>query len=222
MCIRDRDDLARLAPPDRLRLRLTGRVKVNCKVEGAGGTTAESLPKVSAASAETARLAMQQFAANGIETSGKTPYVPSVDGEYDPRFSGEISLDGLRVNQLLLAPRLAGEIRASVEGVGMNARGRADEHFRFELENPASVPADGVAAEPAAEPPAPSVSMSIRRGLLNAAMEASDGRGDVRVAVCASTTSSSRLCAAASSARSCLWISEKSSAPRRSACSSRG
>ena len=176
------DDLARLAPPDRLRLRLSGRVKVNGKVEGAGGTTAESLPKVTAASAETARLAMQQFAANGIETSGKTPYVPSVDGEYDPRFSGEISLDGLRVNQLLLAPRLAGEVRASVEGVGMNARGRADEHFRFELENPASVPADGVAAEPAAEPPAPSVSMSIRRGLLNAAMEASDGRGDVRVA----------------------------------------
>jgi hypothetical protein len=175
------DDLARLAPPDRLRLRLSGRVKVNGKVEGAGGTTAESLPKVTAASAETARLAMQQFAANGIETSGKTPYVPSVDGEYDPRFSGEISLDGLRVNQLLLAPRLAGEVRASVEGVGMNARGRADEHFRFELENPASVPADGV-AEPAAEPPAPSVSMSIRRGLLNAAMEASDGRGDVRVA----------------------------------------
>ena len=61
------------------------------EVEGAGGATAESLPKVTSASAATARLAMQQFAVNGIDATPKTPYVPSMDDEYDPRFSGDVS-----------------------------------------------------------------------------------------------------------------------------------
>lgn len=175
------DDLARLAPPDRLRLRLSGRVKVKGKVEGAGGATAESLPKVTPASAATARLAMQQFAVNGIDATPKTPYVPSTEDEYDPRFSGDVSLEGLRVNQLLLAPRLAGEVQASVEGVSMSARGRADEHLNFRFENPAAAESAD-AAEPGEEPLPPSVSVSIRRGLLKAEMEASDGRADLNVA----------------------------------------
>jgi len=175
------DDLARLAPPDRLRLRLSGRVKVKGEVEGAGGATAESLPKVTSASAATARLAMQQFAVNGIDATPKTPYVPSMDDEYDPRFSGDVSLEGLRINQLLLAPRLAGEVQASVEGMSMSARGRADEHLNFRFENPAAVESAD-AAEPGEEPLPPSVSVSIRRGLLKAEMEASDGRADLNVA----------------------------------------
>lgn len=193
------DDLARLAPPDRLRLRLTGGMKVKGSVEGAGGATADSLPKVTPASMETARLAALQFAANGIETTPKSPYIPSADGAHDPRFSGEVSLEGIRVNQLQLAPRLAGEVEASVQGASMNARGRADEHLRFQLDIPAAssasattsistststpvnTPSDG-ARNHGVESPAPAVSVSIRRGLLRAEFGASDGRGDVEVA----------------------------------------
>lgn len=189
------DDLARLAPPDRLRLRLSGRMKVKGSVEGAGGASADSLPKVTPASVETARVAALQFAANGIDTTPKAPYTPSVDGKYDPRFIGEASLEGLRVNQLLLAPRLAGEVEASVRGASMNARGRADEHLRFQLDIPAAAAAPASTSDAASdvattadsaaeevESPAPSVSVSIRRGLLRAEVGASDGRGDVEVA----------------------------------------
>ena len=95
------DDLARLAPPDRLRLRLSGSSKVNGVVEGAGGASAESLPAATPASIATARAAARQFAAHGIENISKHPYVPSPDGVYDPKFSGEVSLEGLRVNQLV-------------------------------------------------------------------------------------------------------------------------
>ena len=110
---------------------------MNGVVEGAGGASAESLPAATPASIATARAAARQFAAHGVENVSKHPYVPSPDGVYDPNFSGEVSLEGLRVNQLLLAPRLAGEVKASIEGVSMDARGRADEHLRFNLKNPA-------------------------------------------------------------------------------------
>ena len=172
------DDLARLAPPDRLRLRLSGSSKVNGVVEGAGGASAESLPAATPASIATARAAARQFAAHGVENISKHPYVPSPDGVYDPKFSGEVSLEGLRVNQLLLAPRLAGEVKASIEGVSMDARGRADEHLRFNLKNPAP----DATTSAGLEHPQPSVSMSIHRGLLKADVEASDGRGNMQVA----------------------------------------
>lgn len=172
------DDLARLAPPDRLRLRLSGSAKVNGKVEGAGGASAASLPTATPATIATAREAARQFAIHGIDSNSKSPYVPSPDGVYDPRFSGEVSLEGLRMNQLLLAPRLAGEVKASIEGVSMDARGRADEHFRFQLKTPAP----DATTTAGLEQPQPSVSMSIHRGLLKADMEASDGRGNMQVA----------------------------------------
>ena len=213
------DDLARLAPPDRLRLRLSGRVKVKGEVEGAGGATAESLPKVTSASAATARLAMQQFAVNGIDATPKTPYVPSMDDEYDPRFSGDVSLEGLRINQLLLAPRLAGEVQASVEGMSMSARGRADEHLNFRFENPAAVESAD-AAEPGEEPLPPSVSVSIRRGLLKAEMEASDGRADLNVAGLRLDDLELASFVDASSAPNSPWTFARSLGQRRSACSS--
>ena len=171
------DDLARLAPPDRLRLRLSGSSKVNGVVEGAGGASAESLPAATPASIATARAAASHFFEHGVENISKHPYVPSPDGVYDPKFSGEVSLEGLRVNQLLLAPRLAGEVKASIEGVSMDARGRADEHLRFNLKNPAP---DATTCA-GLEQPQPSVSMSIHRGLLKADVEASDGRGNMQV-----------------------------------------
>ena len=60
----------------------------------------------------------------------------------------------------------------------MDARGRADEHLRFNLKNPAP----DATTSAGLEQPQPSVSMSIRRGLLKADVEASDGRGNMQVA----------------------------------------
>jgi hypothetical protein len=91
------DDLARLAPPDRLRLRLSGRVRVKGSVEGAGGADADSLPKVTAASAATARAAAAQFAANGIDIAvpgAPYPYTTTVGGAAHPKFSGDVSMVG--------------------------------------------------------------------------------------------------------------------------------
>jgi hypothetical protein len=179
------DDLARLAPPDRLRLRLSGSVKVKGSVEGAGGATAASLPKVTPASRDAANKAADAFSLSGVDHAPSSPYVCSPDGKDDPVFKGKVNLDGFRVNQLQLAPRLAGEVDASLSAVNVNARGRADEHLRFRFDNPAAAPAassSAPAATDAQEPPASAMSMSIRRGLLRAEVSGSDGRGVLDVA----------------------------------------
>ena len=174
------DDLARLAPPDRLRLRLSGRVNVKGDVDGAGAAAEASLPRATPASVKAARQALAQLATHGIDTTPSVPYTPSVDGEYEPQFSGKVSLEGLRVNQLSLAPRLSGEVEASKEGASINARGRADELLRVEMDIPN---VDSIQpTEESAEGPQPSVSVSIRRGLLRADLDASDGRGELDIA----------------------------------------
>ena len=174
------DDLARLAPPDRLRLRLSGRANVTGTVDGAGAAAEESLPRATPASVKAARQALAQLAKHGIDTTPTVPYTPSAFGEYEPQFSGKVSLEGLRVNQLSLAPRLTGEIEASKEGASINARGRADELLRVELDIPA-VDSMQRTGDPT-EGPQPSVSVSIRRGLLRADLDASDGRGELDIA----------------------------------------
>ena len=42
------------------------------------------------------------------------------------------------MNQLQLALKLAGEIQASGSGASMDATGRADEHFRFQVHMPSA------------------------------------------------------------------------------------
>ena len=130
-------------------------------------------------------------------------YTPSAFGEYEPQFSGKVSLEGLRVNQLSLAPRLTGEIEASKEGASINARGRADELLRVELDIPA-VDSMQRTGDPT-EGPQPSVSVSIRRGLLARTSTHPMDAGSSTSQASAWTTWSLRRSAAASSAERFRW-----------------
>ncbi|XP_050388315.1 protein TIC236, chloroplastic isoform X2 [Argentina anserina] len=49
---------------------------------------------------------------------------------------GEVSISGLKLNQLMLAPQLAGSLSISTEGIKLDARGRPDESLVVEFVGP--------------------------------------------------------------------------------------
>ncbi|PKU85008.1 uncharacterized protein LOC110096282 isoform X2 [Dendrobium catenatum] len=65
------------------------------------------------------------------------PYLHMVDSD-KPRLSGEVSLSGIKINQLMLAPQLAGSLSISHDAIKLDAMGRADENLSIEVIGPIS------------------------------------------------------------------------------------
>ncbi|EPS62501.1 hypothetical protein M569_12289, partial [Genlisea aurea] len=62
--------------------------------------------------------------------------VPLINGEDAKSISGDISISGLKLNQLMLAPQLAGMLNITSNGIKFNATGRPDESFTIEYIGP--------------------------------------------------------------------------------------
>ncbi|XP_020578996.1 uncharacterized protein LOC110023769 isoform X1 [Phalaenopsis equestris] len=80
------------------------------------------------------------FRATGkLKFQGKVvrPSLPLVDSD-KPRLFGEISLSGIKINQLMLAPQLAGSLSVSHDAIKLDAMGRADENLSVEVIGPLS------------------------------------------------------------------------------------
>ena len=54
-------------------------------------------------------------------------------GHTHSALTGELQLEGLRINQLTLARRLAGTLELKQGGVRVVTKGRPDEHFNIEV-----------------------------------------------------------------------------------------
>ena len=108
--------------PTQLHLKMSGKVKlagqVQVKREG-GGMDGEAKSQGEGVGAP-------------VKGSGSAKGVHASDG--GPRFAGEVSLQGIRVNQLLLGANIAGHVHASPTSLELRTTGvRTDEAFHLRL-----------------------------------------------------------------------------------------
>ncbi|KAL3650861.1 hypothetical protein CASFOL_007264 [Castilleja foliolosa] len=69
--------------------------------------------------------------------SYKNLELPLMEGDEDAKIiSGDISISSLKLNQLMLAPQLAGVLNISSKGIKLDATGRPDESLAVELVGP--------------------------------------------------------------------------------------
>eukprot|EP00873_Tetraselmis_striata_P029672 jgi/Tetstr1/449936/TSEL_036990.t1 len=154
------------------------------------------MPLVSAAPSSSAAAAGQPVR---LKLAGRTRFSgklrpPGADGAASPAaFVGDLKLEGLRVNQLALVRRLAGELSLSESGVELHARGqRLDEALDVEVAAPLDLmslvepgrPApEGGAGDPAAAAQPNGGQLTLRRGQLYFGGQLSEATGQMRLAV---------------------------------------
>ncbi|KAL1546608.1 protein TIC236, chloroplastic-like isoform X1 [Salvia divinorum] len=70
------------------------------------------------------------------QSSTNSEMIPKEDDEEEKSISGDISISGLKLNQLMLAPQLAGVLNISSKGMKLDATGRPDESLAVEVVGP--------------------------------------------------------------------------------------
>ncbi|XP_042046608.1 protein TIC236, chloroplastic-like isoform X1 [Salvia splendens] len=70
------------------------------------------------------------------QSSTNSEMIPKEDDEDEKSISGDISISGLKLNQLMLAPQLAGVLHISSKGMKLDATGRPDESLAVEVVGP--------------------------------------------------------------------------------------
>ncbi|KAL9176932.1 hypothetical protein ABFS82_01G026400 [Erythranthe guttata] len=74
---------------------------------------------------------------NPVLQSDKSSELPLVEGDEDAKsISGDVSISGLKLNQLMLAPQLVGVLNITSKGIKLDATGRPDESLSVELVGP--------------------------------------------------------------------------------------
>ncbi|XP_047977254.1 protein TIC236, chloroplastic-like [Salvia hispanica] len=70
------------------------------------------------------------------QSTTNSEMIPKEDDEDEKSISGDISISGLKLNQLMLAPQLAGVLHISSKGMKLDATGRPDESLAVEVVGP--------------------------------------------------------------------------------------
>ncbi|KAL0323881.1 UNVERIFIED_CONTAM: protein, chloroplastic [Sesamum calycinum] len=74
---------------------------------------------------------------NQVLQPDKNLRLPLIEGDEDAKsISGDVSISGLKLNQLMLAPQLAGVLNITSKGIKLDATGRPDESLAIELVGP--------------------------------------------------------------------------------------
>ncbi|PIN14213.1 hypothetical protein CDL12_13167 [Handroanthus impetiginosus] len=71
-----------------------------------------------------------------LQSDKNLEFCPTESDEYAKSISGDVSISGLKLNQLMLAPQLAGVLNITSTGIKLDATGRPDESFAVELVGP--------------------------------------------------------------------------------------
>lgn len=103
-----------LDSPRPVHLKATGKIKFQGKVVKASGITD------------------QHF----VDSEKTSEDAPVECNEPTDTLSGDVSISGLKLNQLMLAPQLAGALSITPEGLKLDAMGRPDESLNLEVRGP--------------------------------------------------------------------------------------
>ncbi|XP_015084835.1 uncharacterized protein LOC107028323 [Solanum pennellii] len=103
-----------LDSPRPVHLKATGKIKFQGKVVKASGITD------------------QHF----VDSEKTSEDAPVECNEPTNTLSGDVSISGLKLNQLMLAPQLAGALSITPEGLKLDAMGRPDESLNLEVRGP--------------------------------------------------------------------------------------
>ncbi|XP_075102117.1 protein TIC236, chloroplastic isoform X1 [Nicotiana tabacum] len=103
-----------LDSPKPVHLKATGRIKFQGKVVKASS------------------IADQHF----VHSEKRSEDVPVECNDATDTLSGEVSISGLKLNQLMLAPQMAGALSITQQGLKLDAMGRPDESLNLEVRGP--------------------------------------------------------------------------------------
>ncbi|XP_059275165.1 protein TIC236, chloroplastic isoform X2 [Lycium ferocissimum] len=103
-----------LDSPRPVHLKATGRIKFQGKVVKASSITDHDF----------------------VDSEKRAEDVPVECNERTDTLSGDVSISGLKLNQLMLAPQLAGALSITPQGLKLDAMGRPDESLNLEVRGP--------------------------------------------------------------------------------------